>query len=169
MNIYYFIVVIGIIILLYGIWFSYIKIALNVKSYFNINTIEVFNVILFSLILAIFIARIGYIVANWEFYKQFGFSFLPYIKFKNNSYVLTAFPWRILRFAEGFDKILLYIFWLALSFIFLPIKWMLRYKNILAKDSNVKMPTLYFGELFVFLFLLITISVFWTRLLSLIK
>ncbi len=109
-------------IFLYFSWalLTQVGIKLNAKdSTYGFATYKIFDKWLISFIFALFIARIAFILQRLSEVSKVGFFILPYTKIQGTIHFLSYYPWRVLRFNEGIDYILLLVAWvviLVLSF-----------------------------------------------------
>ena len=104
-------------IFLYGAWtfLSYVGVKLrNKDSTYRFATFKIFDKWVGSFIVAIIVARIGFVLQKLSAVYKIGFFLLPYTKIQGHMYFFSYYPWRLLRFNEGIDYILLIVFWIVL-------------------------------------------------------
>lgn len=103
------------IALVYLGWFLHVSMYAKLRSLgidHDYSYLNYFDSILKSSIFGLIVARIGWIVVNFQNTITSGFSFLPYERVGVSFLWFTAYPWKFFLFSEG---LLYYMFWGAFA------------------------------------------------------
>jgi hypothetical protein len=72
------------------------------------NSLLFFDTLLLSFLFGLLLARLVWMAMNMTVYADVPWGFLPYVRTALSIDWLTYFPWRILRFTEGINNLVLW-------------------------------------------------------------
>lgn len=147
-------------VFLYVAWAFLTKVGVQIRNKdasYKFATYKIFDKWIGSFLLAIFVARIAFVLQQLTKVYKIGFFLLPYAKIHGHIYFLTYYPWRLFRINEGVDFILLTVTWVVLIVL-----WFRSMANKVMKieSSNEKLKHELLGKWFWGVIFLIMASIF---------